>query len=150
MEEENNFWGKIPNENLCKVKSPKRILEEQADNFNKISRSILCTIISSFEEPVLDWNSMNTPFEEEGQLEREYVVRMKLQVPSLDNYTILILTVKYQISQIYPCTIKNHLTNDSWEILENQDQFESKLKKILNSTEMLKLLGNLCSQLNDL
>lgn len=145
-----NLWGDIF-DNPQKVKSPKKILDEQADEFNKRSlrAGIICSVTSSYEEHVASWMDMSSPFEESEQKEKDLVLKMQLAVPQLDGYTIVVLSAKYLVSTIYPCQIKDLLSNEAWVEVKSEDDFVKKLKDILNSENMSRLLTNLLSQLSD-
>lgn len=146
---ETNLWGDIFNKKDKLVNSPKKILEEQANEFNKRTQDIVCSVTYSFEEPTASWASMNSPFEESEQKEKDLVLKMRLSVPGLNNYSIVILTVKYLVSKIYPCQVKNLLKDDNWVDAATENDFVSLLKNILVSPEISKLLTNLVSQLHD-
>lgn len=145
-----NLWGDFF-DNPQKVKSPKKILDEQADEFNKRSlrAGIICRIIMSYEDHVASWMDLSSPFEESEQKEKDFVLKMQLSVPKLDDYTIVVLAAKYLVSTIYPCQIKDLLSNEAWVEVQSEDDFVEKLKAILNSENMSRLLTNLLSQLSD-
>lgn len=105
--------------------------------------------MSSFEDHDVSWLDMNNPFEETEQKEKDLVLKMKLTVPSLNNYSIVILSAKYLVSTIYPCKLKNLITNGEWKEVSSEDSFNKELKAILSSTDVSKLLTNLYSQVND-
>lgn len=146
---EQNLWGNLTFEGKNLVKSPKKILEEQADFFNSNNNWIICSVMSSFEDHEVSWLDMNNPFEEAEQKEKDLVLKMKLTVPSLNNYSIVILTVKYLVSKIYPCKLKNLITSGEWKEVDSEDSFNEELKAILKSADISKLLTNLYSQVND-
>mgnify|MGYP000020703568 FL=1 len=146
---EQNLWGDlyIAKKNL--VKSPKKILEEQANIFNTGNKWIVCSVTSSFEDHDVSWLDMKNPFEETEQKEKDLVLKMKLTVPSLNNYSIVILSAKYLVSTIYPCKLKNLITNGEWKEVSSEDSFNEELKAILSSNDVSKLLTNLYSQMDD-
>ena len=146
---EQNLWGNLTFEGKNLVKSPKKILEEQADFFNSNNNWIICSDMSSFEDHEVSWLDMNNPFEEAEQKEKDLVLKMKLTVPSLNNYSIVILAVKYLVSKIYPCKLKNLITSGEWKEVDSEDSFNEELKAILKSADISKLLTNLYSQVND-
>lgn len=98
---EQNLWGDLSIAKNNLVKSPKKILEEQADIFNTRNNWIICSVMTSFEDHDVSWLDMNNPFEEAEQKEKDLVLKMKLTVPSLNNYSIVILSAKYLVSTIY-------------------------------------------------
>lgn len=146
---EQNLWGDlfIAKKNL--VKSPKKILEEQANIFNTGNKWIVCSVMSSFEDHDVSWLDVSNPFEEAEQKEKDLVLKMKLTVPSLNHYSIVILSAKYLVSRIYPCKLKNLITNGEWKEVSSEDSFNDELKAILMSADISKLLTNLYSQVND-
>lgn len=146
---EQNLWGNFSFEGKNLVKSPKKILEEQADIFNTRNNWIICSVMSSFEDHDISWLDMNNPFEEAEQKEKDLVLKMKLTVPSLDNYSIVILSAKYLVSAIYPCKLKNLIANGEWKEVDSEKSFNEELKAILMSADISKLLTNLYSQVND-
>ena len=146
---EQNLWGNLSFEGKNLVKSPKKILEEQADIFNTRNNWIICSVMSSFEDHDISWLDMNNPFEEAEQKEKDLVLKMKLTVPSLDNYSIVILSAKYLVSAIYPCKLKNLIANGEWKEVDSEKSFNEELKAILMSADISKLLTNLYSQMND-
>lgn len=148
---EENLWGTIFDNSQNLIIAPKKILEEQADEFNKRSQQlgIICTITHSFEEQIASWKELGIPFGEPEQKEKYLVLKMQLSVPELDNYTFVVLSVKYFVSKIYPSQIKNLISDGSWETVQSEDEFRGRLKAILSSKEMRQLLINLKSQLFD-
>lgn len=146
---EQNLWGDlfIAKKNL--VKSPKKILEEQANIFNTGNKWIVCSVMSSFEDHDVSWLDVSNPFEEAEQKEKDLVLKMKLTVPSLNHYSIVILSAKYLVSRIYPCKLKNLITNGEWKEVDSEDSFNDELKAILMSADISKLLTNLYSQMDD-
>lgn len=146
---EQNLWGDlfIAKKNL--VKSPKKILEEQANIFNTGNKWIVCSVMSSFEDHDVSWLDVNNPFEEAEQKEKDLVLKMKLTVPSLNHYSIVILSAKYLVSRIYPCKLKNLITNGEWKEVDSEKSFNDELKAILMSADISKLLTNLYSQMDD-
>lgn len=146
---EQNLWGNVSLEENKLVKSPKKILEEQANYFNANNEWIVCSVMSSFEDHDVSWLDMKNPFEETEQKEKDLVLKMKLTVPSLNNYSIVILSAKYLVSTIYPYKLKNLITNGEWKEVSSEDSFNKELKAILSSTDVSKLLTNLYSQVND-
>lgn len=146
---EQNFWGNVSLKEIKLVNSPKKILEEQANIFNTGNKWIVCSVMSSFEDHDVSWLDVNNPFEEAEQKEKDLVLKMKLTVPSLNNYSIVILSAKYLVSTIYPCKLKNLITNGEWKKVSSEDSFNKELKAILSSTDVSKLLTNLYSQMND-
>ena len=74
---------------------------------------------------------------------------MQLSVPALENYTIVVLSVKYLISTIYPCQVKDVISSGSWKEVKDEAEFTKQLQTILSSQEMSQLLTNLVSQLED-
>lgn len=148
---EDNLWGEIFVDNQKRIKSPQKILDEQADEFNKRSQKIgiVCTITRSFEEQMTSWRELGVSFGEPEQKEKYLVLKMQLTVPELDNYTFVVLSVKYLVSKIYPCQIKDLVSDGLWKTSQSEDEFKQQLKAILSSTEMSRLLTNLKSQLYD-
>ena len=146
---EKNLWGDVPFDAKNLVKSPKKILEEQADIFNSRNQWIICSVMSSFEDHDVSWLDMNNPFEEAEQKEKDLVLKMKLTVPSLNNYSIVIISAKYLVSTIYPCKLKNLIKNEEWKEVDSEESFNKELKAILSSADVSKLLTNLYSQMND-
>ena len=146
---EQNLWGDlfIAKKNL--VKSPKKILEEQANIFNTGNKWIVCSVMSSFEDHDVSWLDVNNPFEEAEQKEKDLVLKMKLTVPSLNHYSIVILSAKYLVARIYPCKLKNLITNGEWKEVDSEKSFNEELKAILMSADISKLLTNLYSQMDD-
>ena len=146
---EQNLWGDLSIAKNNLVKSPKKILEEQADIFNTRNNWIICSVMTSFEDHDVSWLDMNNPFEEVEQKEKALVLKMKLTVPSLNNYSIVILSAKYLVSTIYPCKLKNLITNGEWKEVDSEKSFNEELKAILMSADISKLLTNLYSQMDD-
>lgn len=148
---EKNLWGEIFGKVPEIINSPKKILDLQANEFNIRSQryGIYCSIISSFEEQVASWGALGASFGENEQKEKYFVLKMQLSVPSLENYTIVVLSVKYLISTIYPCQVKKVISSGSWEEIKDEAEFTKQLQAILNSEEMSQLLTNLVSQLED-
>ena len=51
--------------------------------------------------------------------------------------------------QIYPCKLKNLITNGEWKEVDSEKSFNEELKAILMSADISKLLTNLYSQMDD-
>jgi len=146
-----SLWAKPNEAELNQVKSPKRMLEEQADLFNQNNKvGIVCEIPVSFEKETFGWLEMvNSPLAETKDIEQDCVAKMKLSVAALGKYSIVVLAAKYKVSSLYPCEIKNVLEDDDWEKCQDQKEFADKMKDILSSESMSKLLTNLLVQLQE-
>jgi hypothetical protein len=67
-----------------------------------------------------------------------------ISVPALNNYTYLILTI-IQPPLMYPLTVKSPTLNFE-ENIENEEQLEAALEKILGSEEMQRVIAALLAQ----
>ncbi len=66
--------------------------------------------------------------------------------PALGNYTFIAVRVQHGIA-LYPLTLRNNLTNEGMQI-PDEAQFVAKLKGILSSEQMIRVVGGLLAQIN--
>jgi hypothetical protein len=71
--------------------------------------------------------------------------RLNIIVSSLNNYVYEVLTVQYPLIKIWPAKIESNVTDDKLEV-ENEEQFNEALRRILGSPEMQQVIGALRAQ----
>jgi hypothetical protein len=72
---------------------------------------------------------------------------MKLMIvaPSLNSYAYEVLLVRYPLLTMWPAQIDSNVTSETLEV-ENEEQFNEALRKILGSAEIQRIIGALRAQ----
>lgn len=122
---------------------PKSILKQQENFFNSKMQqhSLFCEVKESFDMNFNPW----LPESAIEENDKTMVLTLEINAPSLNNYAIEILKVKYKISSIYPCELCNILDSNTLQC-SNSEQLILGVKSILSSAEVGKLIGILLAQ----
>lgn len=125
--ETKNLWGDLPE--YDKIKTPYVILKEQATLLTKLTNGQLEVRIRSA-----------------GLKEDEILIEFNV-VSDLLKYSSTILRVTHQTAIIYPLNLYSTLDGERFEC-NNQEDFESALEKVFQSSEVRGLLANLLANIN--
>jgi hypothetical protein len=120
-----SFWT-IPD--VQNVRTPASILAEQAAALTEQTRGVL--------------NGRVQTTSGSGA----FAYDLTVIAPALGNYTFNVLQIQHGIA-LYPLTLKNYLLNTPMQ-LPDEAQFLAKLKEILSSEPMVRVIGGLLAQIN--
>jgi hypothetical protein len=123
-----NLWGDLTS--LEVVRTPKTVLEEQANLLTKATKGVLFGVVEDASYP--------------GQFQYNLDVR----VPSLNNYSYTILSVSHSLD-LFPLRLRAERPATDVKI-DSDDQFEDLLERILSSSEVRSALSRLKSQVQKL
>ena len=139
---EQDLWGEIP---VKKIETPKDVLIEQANIFNKkFEGKLACEVREGYEDPD-PWDSIVSTAKEK---EKRIVLKFYLSAPSLNKYKLLMLKVSYFATKIYPCDLENNMSElPKTEKCNTVDEFKQKLKGVLGSNDVTEAISNLFSQI---
>ena len=118
-----NLWPEFPFDNL--IRSPKFILEEQANFLAKNTKNLLTANVKT-----------HTGYD--GRLEHIF----EIIAPALDNYKYSLFTINQKDIFLYPC----RLEGESAYSINTEEDLISKLKEIFSSAETQKIINSLMSQ----
>jgi hypothetical protein len=112
------------------VRTPKTIIEEQAQLLTEATQGMLVGAVEDLTDP--------------GQ----FIYTLNVIVPALNNYKYRILTVLHPL-EMYPA----HLTSNRpllSKLLASEGDFEAAVETVLSSTEVKSALSHLKSQVTKL
>lgn len=124
---------------------PLNVLKDYADSFNKaFTEKLVLEIKKTMEDDNENpWGELISIGKKE-QEEQSLVTRVFIVAPGLSNYRLLVLKLKYKISQVYPCVIENLLeekkfdckdaesVNKAFETIFSSDSFQRPVKMLLS------------------
>lgn len=144
---EKTEWGQIKK---IQIKNPYTLVREKADVFNNNNPTgeIRCLVTREMKTPVSDPFDLFVANKEEQVDEDNTIIKLYVEVPSLNNYKIQILKVTYKISQLYPCELYNSIAGKVYNC-ESQEKFESSLNEVLTEDSVSRTLSILFSQIKD-
>lgn len=95
-----------------------------------------------------DWLISQTP--DQGTVKIYSVARISIKAPSLDNYTLAVAKVRYEIAKPYPCKIFNLLEEGSFALIgaSNSEDLNKKLRSILVSKSFQDAVSVLLAQVD--
>lgn len=141
--EKADFWKSLK---AADIKMPAEVLEEYATSFNNRFGHYIVLETRGAKEKADDWAAdISTLLGEES--EPRYEVVMRLLVPSIKDYTLPVLKIKYQISNPYPCTLFNMLNKEK-EPVECQipDNLDNEILKLLTEGNFLQKVSIILAQ----
>lgn len=138
-------WGKIEK---IQIATPYDLVSEKANVFNENypQGEIRCLVTRELKTPVADPFDLFVANKDEQVDEENTIVKLNVEVPSLNNYRIQILKVTYKISQLYPCKLYNSIAGKVYDC-ESQEKFETSLNEVLTENSVSRTLSILFSQI---
>jgi hypothetical protein len=125
----NNLWGDLSS--LETVRTPKAILQEQADLLTKATGGLLVGKVYDL-------------FSLAGKGRFRY--DLDVVVPALNNYRYTVLTVDHPL-ELYPLVLSTDRSPGA-VTLATAEEFEAQLAKILGAPELRSALSHLVSQVS--
>lgn len=143
-------WGKVEK---LEIIPPYNIVCEQADVFNKNFQQgeMYCRVIRNLVDPkqnLFDVDDILAPDDELPKAEKDTLVKLYVEVPTLDNYQLQLVKVTYKVSKLYPCELVNSINKQSYQC-ETSSAFKEKLLEVLTSESISTRLSVLYSQVAD-
>lgn len=120
-----NMWGDF--KDLKVTPTPRKYLQEQANNLFKLTDEILKAEVSSERIG--------------GRYDLAY--RLRIIAPRINNYTKTIITIKYALIP-YPLLVLDHVNEKSYEC-EDESIFLDLLEEILSSPKVREIIESLIS-----
>ncbi len=121
-----SLWGDLTD--LHRDKSPKQLLEEQAQLLNEIVQGLLCATV----EIAIHGSNMS--------------VNLIIVAPALNNYRYSVLSIFYDPANMYPVHVKNATVESSPLVkCSSESEFVECLRVILSSSVVRKAIGSLIS-----
>lgn len=126
---------------------PLNVLKSYADTFNKVfTEKLVFEIKKTMEDNGDDpWGELISMGKKE-QEEQCLVARAFIVAPGLGNYRLLVLKLKYRISEVYPCYIENILEEKKFEC-KDAEVVKATLDVIFNANAFQRPVKMLLSQL---
>lgn len=115
-----NIFSNIKSEEIV---LPLSILSSYADAFNK---TFTDKLVFELKKKMEDDNA-NDPWEgllsigNKEQEEKILVTRAYIVAPGLNNYRLLILKLKYRVSEVYPCNVESMLEEKKFDCNNSDD-----------------------------
>lgn len=124
-----NLWGDLPK--VSQVRTPEQILREQAEELTKLTNGLIVGVVDSKTQYSLG------PFTH----------ALRLRAPTLNNYTIAIVEIGYNIG-FYPVTGVSIVdTGLGSGRCENEEEFVAFLGEILGSEETHRVIKALLAHI---
>lgn len=127
-----DLWGELPP--VENIRTPFTILKEQA---NLLSRKTKGIVVGEVErsEVSIKFLPDHSPIS---------VVYLKARVPSLGNYSMTLLQVKYDTSaSTYPVLISSFIQDEPSMKCDNEEEFISALHHLLSSEPIINAVSSL-------
>lgn len=139
-----NIFSNITTEDIV---LPLAVLNGYINTFNKaFAEKLAFEVKKSMEDDVEDpWGELISMGKKE-QEEQSLVTRAFIAAPGLGNYRLLVLKVKYKISQVYPCVIENILEEKKFEC-KDAEGVKNALETIFSADSFQRPVKMLLSQL---
>ena len=136
-----NLWPSFETEEM---QLPKTILDEQAKIFNNNMQGLLECKITVREQPSDMWVPLSMNRDEET-IEKAQQLLMHIVAPYAGGYRLAVLVVTFQVTSVYPCTIDDCLGDTTCQV-NDENEFKTTLKQILNSKKLINAVNVLKSQ----
>lgn len=139
-----NIFSNITTEDIV---LPLRVLNSYTESFNKAfaEKLVLETKKSMEDDSVDPWGELISIGKNE-QEEQSLVTRAFIVAPGLGNYRLLVLKLKYKISQVYPCVIENILEEKNFNC-KDAEEVNKALNTIFSADSFQRPVKMLLSQL---
>jgi hypothetical protein len=136
-----NLWGTFT---IAEKKSPKSILQEQADFLKESTNNILMGEI--YERPFLEIDSdFVAKYAPITKVPNIIKCTFNVVVPKMNNYKMALFDVVYSILDFYPLTIRDAINKQELDC-NNQDEFIYNLANVIQSEYTRKVIENLILQ----
>jgi hypothetical protein len=139
MASKKNLWGELPSSET--QRTPYTILKEQASMLTEITNGLLVGEVKRSSE--VDAFSEFTL----GKQSQSFVAYLRIQVPSLNNYTYSVVRIQYPI-RLYPVLVKSLAVEDFHRECSSEEEFENALGQILSSQEVKQVISALLTQIH--
>ena len=137
-----NLWSKlVVPENET---SPKSILEKIGKDLTEQTKGILRgktdtgTYTEIYDEKIKE-------LAPKTQMKEMMICRLNIYAPYLNNYNLQFLTVRYSLFEFYPVKLEDMFSQQIYK-LKNKQEYEEKLKEIIQSDIVTQVTSNLLIQ----
>lgn len=144
---EKTEWGQIKK---IQITPPYNLVSDKADifNLNFPQGEIRCLVTREMKTPTADPFDLFVADKDAQVDEKNTIVKLYAEVPSLNNYRIQILKVTYKISQLYPCELYNSIAGKVYNC-DSMEKFKSSLEDVLTDESVSRTLSILFSQITE-
>lgn len=138
-----NVWNIEP----ANEKMPIELLNEYVASFNEtFSNKLIAEIKEKFVDEQPDpWAGLELTQKKEQQ-EKIRELRFDIVVPSLGRYRLGLIKLSYRISQGYPCTAENLITDVAGKECSSSGELDKCIEDMIKSDEVKKSISVLLSQ----
>lgn len=142
--EKEDFWKSIK---ASSIKMPADILEEYATTFNKRFGNFVVLETRGSREIIDDWAKDLNRALGVDDTEPNYIITMRLLAPSIKDYSLPIIKIRFQISNPYPCSLFN-LMNQEQTLVEcnDSDQLDKAIYAMLSEDGFIQKLSIILAQ----
>lgn len=144
MTTKKDLWGDFPKTDT--IQTPYTILKEQASLLDKKTNGLLIGEVKLSQSVEFE-TSLKVMFSEENQQNQSLVAFLRIQAPSLNNYTYSVVRVQYPMPQLYPVSVKSLAVEDFQRECSSKEEFEQTLGAILSSNEVKRVILALLAQI---
>ena len=131
-----SLWGELPVEEI--VRTPYVILKEQASILTEATNCLLVgTVVKSNDEIKTRIDGKQYYF--------NFVGTLNIKVPTINNYLISILEVRYPIS-FYPTFVESEIVDNFSAICDSENELDIALEKVLSSQKIKRVISGLLSE----
>lgn len=128
----------------AQITSPKAILSNIANELNAVTKeSIVFSVDTQIDFGYAEILSIIDKADDEANR----AVRLKCSVPGLNNYTLHLIKVLYDIKRVYPCKVMD-LINHRDVQAESKDELDSIIRGFLDDSEIKSIISNLWAQVD--
>lgn len=137
-----NLWSRlvVPEDET----SPKSILEKIGKDLTEQTKGILRgktdtgTYTEIYDEKIKE-------LAPKTQMKEMMICRLNIYAPYLNNYNLQFLTVRYSLFEFYPVKLEDMFSQQIYK-LKNKQEYEEKLKEIIQSDIVTQVTSNLLIQ----
>jgi hypothetical protein len=146
MTNKKDLWGDLPSAET--IRTPYTILKEQASILTEKTKGLLLGEVKL--SPQIEYiNRFGELVDQEKQQSQLFVAFLRIQVPSLNNYTYSVVKIQYPIPQLYPVLVTSLASAEDRECdCANEAEFENFLGKILSSSDVKRVISTLLAQIH--
>lgn len=126
-----SLWGDLPTESS--VRTPYVILKEQASILTEATNGLLFGHVS------------RKSIQEENYSNYDFHCWLDIEVPSINNYSISIVEIKYPID-IYPLEIYSPVVGGKPDKCHSEEKASKVLEQILSSAQVKRIILGLLSE----
>lgn len=126
----------------AQVEVPQKMMLNIANELNAITKQALIFVVEA--EVYQDFPDLAAIMDNSDD-DSKRVIRLRLQAPTLNNYSLSMISVVNDIKTIYPCEV-NDLINHNKKNALDYKELEILIRDILKDKKVLEIVSNLWAQ----